>query len=258
METIAAAIAFTRDRGERLLIDTADAYCLDEADVGHNEKLISRAVSRAQAAGDVLIVTKGGSLRPRGGWAADGSPAHLRQACEASLRRLGLESIELYALHEPDPAVPLSESVGALAGLRQEGKIQNIALSNVTVEQALEAAEIVPIAAIENELWVGDAHAASAGDVDIYSQHGMTFIAHSPLGGVEDGRRAITSLCRLHELAQQHGVSAHRVALAWLLGVGSGVLPIPGASRPETILDSLAASDLELTGEQIEWLAAPH
>src|SRR5207245_2104807 len=135
------------------LIDTADVYCLDDDDIGHNERLIARAL--AGWTGDrsgVIVATKGGLTRPRGSWQRDARPERLRAACDASLAALGVERIDLYQLHAPDDAVPLADSVGALADLRAAGKIRWVGLSNVAVEEIDEARGIVPVTTVQNRM----------------------------------------------------------------------------------------------------------
>ena len=117
-------------------IDTADVYCHDDGDIGHNERLIARALSElGSAAGEVLVATKGGLERPGGDWTVNGRPEHLRQACERSLRALGTESIALYQVHAPDPQVSWADTVGEAARLREEGKVLHVGISNVTAEE---------------------------------------------------------------------------------------------------------------------------
>src|SRR4051812_864653 len=144
LEVLIAAI----DHGVGL-IDTADSYCLDDRETGHSEELVAAALAMAGSRGrEVLVATKGGHVRDReGGWGLDGRPEHLRQACDASLRRLGVESIGLYQYHRPDPAVPFEDSVGTLAELRAEGKVLSIGLSNVDIDQIDAARRITDVAA---------------------------------------------------------------------------------------------------------------
>src|SRR5207247_9977567 len=131
--------------------ETADAYCRDQRDIGHNERLIARAL--AGWSGDrasVTVATKGGVIRPDGAWETDGRPAHLRAACDRSLRALGVERIDLYQLHAPDPKVPFAETIGTLADLRDAGKIRWIGLSNVSMSEIREAQAIAPIPSVQN------------------------------------------------------------------------------------------------------------
>lgn len=242
-ETIAAAL----DAGVNL-IDTADAYALDEGEVGHNERLIARALRAYD--GDAerpLVATKGGHTRHGTEWDLDGSPAWLRTACEASLRALGVDAIDLYQLHRPDPGTPYAESVGALRDLRDEGKVRHVGLSNANVAQLEEAERIVPIAAIQNELSPGYLEPLRNGEVEACAERGIPFLAWSPLGGMDAAKESRGAIA---EVAEARGVSPQRVTLAWLMSLSEVIVPIPGASRPGTITDSVAALELELTADE--------
>ena len=249
IRTIHAAL----DAGVRLL-DTADAYAIDEAHVGDNERLIARAL-RGRA-GDAVVATKGGHVRRGTEWALDASPGHLRRACDASLRALEREAIDLYQLHRPDPKVPYAESVGALRELQDEGKIVHVGLSNATVAQLEEAEGIVAIAAVQNELSLSYAAPLANGEADACARRGIPLLAWSPLGGIPKAGDAPGRVAAVRDAAAAHGVSPQRVVLAWLIATSPAVLPIPGSSRPETILDSIAAADLELAAEEIAGIGA--
>lgn len=236
-------------------VDTADVYCLDHRDIGHNERLIARALRehRTQTAvvgsrARVTVATKGGLLRPDGDWIEDGRPEHLARACEASLRALGLERIDLYYLHAPDPAVPFEDSVGALADLRAAGKIAHVGLSNVTAAELAAARAIVPVAAVQNLCGPLAPDALHDGVVQACEAAGVAFVAYSPVGGRDHAELAAHPVLRA--LAARRGVSAYRLALAWLLDASPCVLPIPGASRAASILDSVAAADLHLHADE--------
>ncbi|MCW3048895.1 MAG: aldo/keto reductase [Solirubrobacterales bacterium] len=247
IRTIHAAL----DAGANL-IDTADAYCRDESEVGHNERLIAKAI-RDRRDG-VIVATKGGHTRPGGDWDLDGSPAHLRAACEASLRALETDRIDLYQYHRPDPRVPYAESVGALKELQDEGKIRWIGLSNVNVEQLEEALGIAEIVAIQNQLSLEFTSPLTKGEVQAATERGIAFLPWSPLGGIGNAESP-GGVNPVKQAAERHGVSPQQVALAWLLSLGPTVIPIPGASRPETITDSLKAARLELMPEELEAIA---
>ncbi len=242
IRTIHAAI----DAGVNLL-DTADAYSDGEEDVGRGERLIAKALRDVPAADRPLVATKGGHTRPGGRWELDGRPEYLRAACEASLRALDTDAIDLYQLHRPDPATPFAESVGALRDLREEGKVRHVGLSNVTVAQLEEAEAIVPIAAIQNELSLSYLSPIGKAEVAACGERGIPFLAWSPLGGAS---KAKGSGGAVERIASERGVSPQRVALAWLLQLSPAVVPIPGSRRPETILDSIRAIELELTPEE--------
>jgi aryl-alcohol dehydrogenase-like predicted oxidoreductase len=248
IRTIHAAL----DAGANL-IDTADAYARDEADVGHNERLIAKALRGRRE--DVIVATKGGHTRRGIAWGLDGSPAHLRAACEASLRALGTERIDLYQYHRPDPDVPYAESVGALKELQDEGKIRWIGISNASVSQIEEALGIADIVAVQNQLSLEFTWPLENGEVDLCAGSGIAFLPWSPLGGIGNAGDA-EQIEVVREVAEDHGVSPQRVVLAWLLGLSPTIIPIPGASRPETIIDSLAAASLELSEGEIGAITA--
>jgi aryl-alcohol dehydrogenase-like predicted oxidoreductase len=230
------------------LVDTADAYAADESEVGHNERLIAKALEDRRDA--VLVATKGGHTRRGTAWELDGSPAHLRAACEASLRALRTDRIDLYQYHRPDPGVPFAESVGALKELRDEGKVRWVGLSNVTVEQLDEARSIVEIVSVQNQLALDFPSPLEKGEVRAATEHGLAFLPWSPLGGIgkageTSARDAVTAIAR------DRGVSPQQVVLAWLLHLGPTVIPIPGSRRPETIRDSAQAPGLALTEDEV-------
>lgn len=238
------------DAGVRL-IDTADVYCLDDDDIGHNERLIAEALrgwSGDRAA--VLVATKGGLTRPAGRWERDGRPAHLRAACERSLRALGVARISLYQLHAPDPDVPFEESVGALAELRREGKIRWVGLSNVSVAQIRAAEAIVPIASVQNRLNPFFRESLAEGVVRYCEQRGIGFLAYSPTGGGRLNLK-LPEHPVLRPMAARLGVTAHALTLAWVLARSPAVTAIPSARRLGHALDSIAAGSLELSAEDL-------
>ena len=238
------------------LIDTADAYSLGGQDEGHNESLIRRALdSYSGPTSDVLVVTKGGHVQPGdGSWTVDGRPEHLREACEASLRRLGVEAIGLYQFHRPDPNVPYAESLGAIKQLQQEGKVRLLGISNATVAQIEEARALFELASVQNQF--STAYRSSESELRHCAEHGIAFLPWSPLGGISSARELGTKYRAFQQVADDHGVSPQRVCLAWMLGLAPVVLPIPGASRPETIQDSAADSDLQLSEDDQARLGA--
>ena len=238
------------DAGVRL-IDTADVYCLDDSDIGHNERLVADALRGWNGPrGDVLIATKGGLTRPAGRWERDGRPEHLRAACDRSLRALGVERIALYQLHAPDPRVPFEESVGALADLRKDGKVHWVGLSNVSVPQIRAAEAIVPIASVQNRLNPFFREALADGVLRYCQERGIGFLAYSPTGGGRLNRKLPTHPV-LRPMAERLGVSAHALVLAWVLSRSPVVIVIPSARRVEHALDSVRAGELELSAEDL-------
>jgi aryl-alcohol dehydrogenase-like predicted oxidoreductase len=232
------------------LIDTADAYCLGGDEAGHNERLIRKALDAWPGDRDrVLVATKGGHTRPGREWGLDGRPEYLRKACEASLAALGVEVIGLYQFHRPDPKVPFLESVGALAELKAAGKVRMVGLSNVSVDQIRQAREVVEVASVQNEF--SPRFRRSEGELAFCAAQRIAFLPWSPLGGIGRGRDLGGRHRAFAEVAEAHGVSPQRVALAWELAKAPVVIPIPGARRPETITDSAAATSLRLSADEL-------
>jgi aryl-alcohol dehydrogenase-like predicted oxidoreductase len=231
------------------LIDTADAYAIDESEVGHNERLIAKALKGRRDG--VLVATKAGHIRPGGAWELDGRPEHVRAACEASLKALDTDRIDLYQYHRPDPNVPYADTVGAFKELQDEGKVRWIGLSNCTVAQLEEALGVADIVSVQNQLSLGYTGPLGKGEVDACTERGIAFLPWSPLGGIGNAG-GTADVDPVAKAAEEHGVSPQQVALAWLLSLGPTVIPIPGASRPESIADSAQAADLELTREELD------
>jgi aryl-alcohol dehydrogenase-like predicted oxidoreductase len=241
------------------LIDTADAYHLHAGETGHNERLIAKALASYPGdASDVLVATKGGHLRPGdGSWTVDGSPAHLRAAAEASLKALGVDAIGLYQFHRPDPKVPYEESVSALAELLAAGKIRLAGISNANIEQIDIARRVLGdgnLASVQNQF--SPAFRSSEGELRHAAEHGIAFLPWSPLGGIGRAGRLGARHAAFQEVADAHGVSPQQVTLAWMLAKAPVVIPIPGASRPESIIDSARAADLVLTNGELGRLDA--
>jgi aryl-alcohol dehydrogenase-like predicted oxidoreductase len=237
-------------------IDTADVYCMDEKDLGHNERLIARALRTWSGDRSAVVVgTKGGMTRPRGRWEMDGRPAHLKAACERSLQALGVDRIDLYQLHVPDPRVPLAESVGAIAELRREGKVQSVGLSNVSVAEIKEAERILPIATVQNRLNPFFREALSEGVVAYCTERGIGFLAYSPTGGGRLNRK-LPAHPVLQPMAARLGTTPHALVLAWVLARSPAVIVIPSARTVEHALDSVTAAELNLSEADLAAITA--
>jgi pyridoxine 4-dehydrogenase len=216
-------------------IDTADSYGPDVS-----EELIAEALYPYPD--DLVIATKGGLFRPGPGrWEPDGRPEHLREACEGSLRRLKLDQIPLYQFHRPDPKVPFAESIGALIGLRDEGKIRHIGISNVSEAQVQEAQKLTPVVSVQNRYNLNDR--SSEPVVDLCEQEDLVFLPWAP---IQDADRLVPVLTA----SERHNVSTRQVALAWLLNRSPRILPIPGSGSPEHVAANVAAASLQLTSEE--------
>jgi aryl-alcohol dehydrogenase-like predicted oxidoreductase len=230
-------------------IDTADAYGPDVS-----ERLIAETLSPYPRG--LVIATKGGLLRPEASqWVPDGRPEHLRAACEGSLKRLRLARIDLYQFHHPDPKVPLEDSIGELAKLRQEGKVRHVGVSNFSAGELARARRIVPIVSVQNRYNVADR--ASQDVLDVCTREGLAFIPWAPLasgsatrleGGAAREGQAGSSL---EQVAAAHGASVIQVAIAWLLAKSPAMLPIPGTASVAHLEENIAAARLQLTPAEL-------
>jgi pyridoxine 4-dehydrogenase len=226
------------------MIDTADSY-------GPNvsEELIAEALSPYPA--DLVIATKAGLLRSGPGrWHPDGRPEHLRSACEASLKRLRVERIDLFQLHRPDPKVPFEESVGALAALQSEGKIRHIGLSNVTTDELARARAVVEIVSVQNRYNLQDRDSEDV--LEACDRDGLAFIPWFPLATGDLAKRGGD----LDRVAHAHAATPSQIALAWLLRRSPVMLPIPGTSSIGHFEENLKARDVRLTDEEFAELDA--
>ncbi|MGN6245472.1 MAG: aldo/keto reductase [Motilibacteraceae bacterium] len=240
------------------LIDTADAYHQFADEVGHNESLIAKALaSYGGDTSEVLVATKGGHLRPGdGSWTLNGDPGWLKQACEDSLKRLGVEAIGLYQFHRPDPKVPYAESVGALAELLDQGKIRMAGISNADPAQIREANEVLGGRLVSVQNQYSPTFRTSEPELRLCDELGIAFLPWSPLGGIGNAGDLGSKFAPFAEIAAAHEVSPQQVCLAWMLAASEQVIPIPGSSRPETITDSVRAADLKLSDDELARLDA--
>ena len=224
------------------LIDTADSY-----GPGTSEELIAEALYPYQTG--LAIATKGGWERPGPGqWTHNASPKHLTRALEGSLKRLRLERIDIYQLHAPDNAVSFEASVEALAGLREQGKIRHVALSNVTREHVEQARKIVPIVSVQNRYSFADRESDYI--VDYCEQNNIAFLPWAPLGQAKEAHEAIKK-----EAEQLHATSM-QVALAWLLERSKVIVPIPGTSSVNHLEENIGAAKLKLPQDAFDRLSA--
>jgi aryl-alcohol dehydrogenase-like predicted oxidoreductase len=245
VETIRAAV----DAGVRL-IDTALAYTTVH-DESHSEALVRRALQGSALREEVLVATKGGHYRAGPTtFPFDGRPETLRRHCEISLRTLGVERIDLYQLHHPDPQVPFAESVGTLRELRDAGKIARVGISNVNVDQLETARAIVDIASVQNHFSLYDDTDRPV--LDRCTALGIAYLAYSPLKGSK--KDALVGVAT--DIGRRHGVSAAQVVLRWNLRQSDRLICIVGATRQRTILDSLRAPELALTDAEAAELTA--
>jgi len=215
-------------------IDTADSYGPEVS-----EQILAAALFPYPE--ELVIATKGGLERTGPGrWPANGRPEHLVEACEGSLRRLRLEQIPLYQFHRPDPAVPLEDSIGALVGLKEQGKIRHIGVSNVSEEQLRRAQRLTPVVSIQNRYNLDDRQSESL--VDLCEQERLAFLPWAPIQNL-DGRAA--------KVSQKYGATPRQIVLAWLLARSPAMLPIPGTGSVAHLEENVAAAAIELTPAEV-------
>jgi aryl-alcohol dehydrogenase-like predicted oxidoreductase len=241
-DAVRAVARHAREAGVDL-IDTADAY-----GPGTNERQFSEAIDTTAA--ELTLATKGGLLRNTDGdWIPHADPDYLHDAVLCSRDRLGVDTIDLYQLHRPDPAVPIEDSVTALAELQDEGLIEHVGLSNVSVEQLDRASDVASIATVQNQYNVANRDHEPV--LEACEDRGIGFIPYFPIGGgaLEDRRDD------LERIATSHDATLRQVALAWLLEHSDVTLPIPGTSSVEHLEENLGAADLELDSEAMAELS---
>ena len=230
------------------LIDTADSYGPEVS-----EELIAEALYPYPKG--LVIATKGGLLRTGPGqWPQDGSPKHLEEALEASLKRLRLDTIDIYQFHRPDPKVPFEDSVGTIAKMKAAGKIRHVGLSNVTVEQLAQAQKIVPIVTVQNHYNLSKRESEHMTEqqseemIDVCARQGIGFIPWNPLSTGELAKQGGP----LDQIAKQHNAQPSQIALAWLLHRSSTMLPIPGTSSVKHLEENAIGATIKLTQEEYD------
>lgn len=253
-DAAAATLNAALDHGVTL-VDTADAYHIGPDDIGHSELLIADVLrARHGAADEVVVATKGGKVRPGdGSWLINGRPDHVLDSARKSARRLGVDRIQLYQLHAPDPEVPFAETLGALAQLLDEGVVGHLGLSNVSLAEVEQAVGILgsDLVSVQNEF--SPARPGDFATLARCGELGLAYLPFRPFGKPEDWDLAHGEIFR--EVAGKYEVSTHRTILAWEMALGDWVIPLPGSTRAETAIDSLAACSLELAPEDVDRLS---
>lgn len=234
------------------LFDTADSYGPSSAHGVNELALVSALRAYPGALDHVVVATKGGHTRhENASWWIDGSAAYLARAARESASRLGLDSLPLYQHHRPDPKIDYAESMGALRQLVVDGVVQRVGISNVNAAQLDVALEILGGALVSVQNEYSPSARSQAPMVSLCEQHGLAFLAWGPLGGMRAAKSLGEARGAFAEVGQERGVSPQRVAIAWALAVSPALIPIPGASRPESVLDTVAALELELTPDEL-------
>ncbi len=243
------------------LFDTADAYGpgddLGAGAQGENEKLIAGLLDELGLRDHVLLATKGGHVRTDGGeWDTDSTPEHLHQAVDDSLRRLGVDQIALWQHHRPDPDVPYDDVIGTLKEIADSGKVRMLGLSNADPHQIRQAHDVLGDSLVSVQNQYSPAFRSSQPEIEVCTELGLAFLPWSPLGGLTSAKGLGDDHAAFAEVGRARGVSPQQVALAWELAQSPVVIPIPGAKRPHSIIDSAAAAELELTPDELARLNA--
>jgi pyridoxine 4-dehydrogenase len=238
-------------------IDTADAYCIDERDKHHNERLIAKAlVSCTSDTAGIVVATKGGLMRPNGDWVSNGDPKHIEKTIHESYQALGgLRPIPLWQLHVPDPRFELSETLKPVRAAVDQGLIRFVGLSNVSVAEIEEARQIVEIVSVQNQYNPWRRTPERDGTLAYCEKEKLTFLPWSPLGGGDRVER-LKDIPVLRRLSAEKNVSPQRIVIAWMLARSPAILPIPGASRIHNLEDSIAAAEMRLSEEEVSRIDA--
>lgn len=241
------------------LMDTADSYCLDDSEMGHNERLFGKALSQLPASKrqKIVVITKCGQLRPQGGWERDGSPTHIREATHASLRNLRVDAIPVQQYHRIDPKTPLEDTYGELMKLQEEGKIVHIGASNHSVAELTDALGTgAKVVSLQNEFSLKHRDPEFDGTLAFTRERNIAFLCWSPLDGMGEAQDLGIRHPAIAEMAAARELSPQRMALAWLLSIGPHVIPIPGSARIAHIQDCAAATTVVLTRDELVLLEA--
>ncbi len=235
------------------IIDTADSYCKDEPDKHHNERLIHKALqSYSGDVSNVVVATKGGLMRPNGNWTRNGNPQHLRETIRISFETLGGDQpIDIWQYHAPDPDYTIEESLAPAKEAVEAGMIRFVGVSNFSVAQIKQARDIVDIVSVQNQYNPWYRQPETDGVLEYCENEGLTFLPWSPLGG---SRRhaSLQDFPVIAQLAKEKGVSVYCIVLAWLRSKSPCILPIPGASKTNSIEDSVRTVDVKLSDDEVQ------
>jgi aryl-alcohol dehydrogenase-like predicted oxidoreductase len=236
-------------------IDTADSYCKDESDKHHNERLIYKALKTYQGdTSNVIIATKGGLMRPEQSWTRNGNPEHLRDTIRVSHEALGGEKpIDIWQYHSPDPDYTIAESLKPAKEAVEAGLVKFVGVSNFSVEQIKEARDVVDIVSVQNQYSPWNRQPEFDGVLEYCQQEGLTFLPWSPFGGMRRHDK-LQHIPVLAELSQEKNVSVYCIVLAWLRAKSPCILPIPGASKAQSIEDSVQTVNIKLSPEEMQRL----
>jgi aryl-alcohol dehydrogenase-like predicted oxidoreductase len=230
------------------LFDTADAYCLDEHEMGHNERTLSLGLDGHRDR--VVVMTTVGARRPGGAWTVDSDPEHLTAAVHRSLKNQGVEQLDVCSLYSPDRRIPYEESVGALARLKEQGKIKYVGVCNVSMENLKKAESVVPIQTVQNRWNPQARQAEKEGIIDYCAEKSIAFVGYAPFGGTL-GAPTLTTLGKLSDQARRRRLSPYQLVLSWMTNKAPNLFVVPGARRSESVEDSSGAGSVEFDADAV-------
>lgn len=230
------------------LFDTSDAYCLDEHEMGHNERLLALGLEGQRDR--VFVMTTVGTRRPGGAWTVDSDPEYLTEAVHKSLKNQGVEQLDLVYLYAPDARVPYEESVGALARLKEAGKVKYVGVCNVDMEHLRRAESVTTIQAVQNRWHPQARQAEKEGIIEYCAEKNIAFVGYAPFGGTL-GAPTLTTLGKLSDQARRRRLSPYQLVLAWMTNKAPNLFVVPGARRSESVEDSSGAGSVEFDADAV-------
>ena len=230
------------------LFDTADAYCMDEHEMGHNERIMALGLEGQRER--VTVMTTVGCRRPGGAWTVDSDPAYLTEAVHRCLKNQGVETLDLVSLYSPDFRVPYEDSVGALARLKEQGKVKYVGVCNVDMETLKKAESVTPIQAVQNRWNPQARQSEKEGIIEYTAEKQIAFVGYAPFGGTL-GAPTLTTLGKLSDQARRRRLSPYQLVLAWMTNKSPNIFVVPGARRAESVEDSTGAGTVEFDADAV-------
>ncbi len=230
------------------LFDTSDAYCLDEHEMGHNERLLTLGLEGHRER--VIVMTTVGLRRPGGAWTVDSDPQNLTQAVHRSLKNQGVECLDMVSLYGLDSRVTYEDSVGALARLKEQGKVRYVGVCNVSMDLLQRAEAVTPIQAVQNRWNPQARQSEKEGIIEYCAGKNIAFVGYAPFGGTL-GAPTLTTLGKLSDQARRRRLSPYQLVLAWMTNKAPNLFVVPGARRSESVEDSAGAGSVEFDADAV-------
>ncbi len=230
------------------LFDTADAYCLDEHEMGHSERNLALCLEGQRER--VIVMTMVGCRRPGGAWTVDSEPSYLEEAVNRCLKNQRVDCLDLVSLYSPDQRIPYEDSVGALARMKERGKVKYVGVCNVDLEHLKKAESVTPIQTVQNRWSPQARQAEKEGIIDYSAEKGIGFVGYAPFGGTL-GAPTLTTLGKLSDQARRRRLSPYQLVLAWMTNKAPNIFVVPGARRNESVEDSAGAGSVDFDPDAV-------